>query len=129
MSSLVRKGFGEDILARVMAKDVEQSSANVIVLDGIRREEDMVELKENPNFVFIYIDADEHVRYERIVKRGENADDSSKTFEQFQKEQREIETEQTIPPLLRLAQHVIDNSGSEQELFDQLDTIIEKYGA
>lgn len=127
MSAAVRGAFGEDILARVMAQDIENSDEQLIILDGIRREQDMENLRKDPNFTFVYIDADEKVRYERIAQRGENADDASKTFEEFQREAREIETEITIPPLQKFADIVIDNSGTKEDLEKQLDDLVKNY--
>lgn len=128
MSTAIRSAFGDDILARAMVKDVERDQVPVVVLDGIRRESDMIPFRNLTGFVFVYIDANERARYERLVKRGENVDDRTKTFKKFLEDQQNIETEITIPPLKRLADVVIDNSGTEKELFRQLDALMNRYG-
>ena len=59
--------------------------------------------------------------------RGENADDSTKTFAQFQKDH-EAEPEREIVKLEAFAQEVIDNSGTLPDFYLQLDAIVKKYG-
>jgi dephospho-CoA kinase len=76
--------------------------------------------------VLVSIDADLHTRYERLVKRGENPDDRSKTWEQFIADQ-ERSTEISIPPVMALAQEHIDNNGTPQDLEQQLDELVKKY--
>jgi hypothetical protein len=61
------------------------------------------------------------------VVRGENADDTTKTYEDFEDDHKR-ESEREITKLEPFAQEVVDNSGSLPELYAQLDAIIKKYG-
>ena len=126
-SILLRKEFGEDVLARVMFEDAKHDTHELIVIDGIRRLEDVKYLRELPEFKLCYITAPMKTRYDRLVLRGENVDDKTKTLEQFE-DDHEAEPEQEIVKLEAFAAEVIDNAGSMQELEAQLDVILKKYG-
>jgi dephospho-CoA kinase len=127
ISTFMRKEFGEDTLAKVMFEDAKHDTATLIVIDGVRRLEDVKYLRELPEFKLVYITAPMRTRYERLVVRGENADDTTKTYEDFEDDHKR-ESEREITKLEPFAQEVVDNSGSLPELYAQLDAIIKKYG-
>lgn len=122
LSKILRENFGEDLFARVMAEDVKKSAAEIIVIDGVRRPEDIKYLKELPGFKLVYLEAEMKNCYERIIKRSENSDDLSKTYEDFQKD-REGESELQIRNLKDQADVVIDNNGDYENLYRQVDAI------
>jgi len=123
LSLILRQGFGEEVLAEVIFNDTKNAKADLVVIDGVRREQDIKHLRSLPNFKFVYIEADPKIRFERLNKRGENADDKSKTWEQFLADHK-LETEQSIPPLKKFASEVIDNNGSAEELQSKLDRLV-----
>lgn len=123
ISPALREAFGQDLMAKVIAEDVKNSKAEMIVIDGMRRPADIEYLKKMPNFKMISIEVDIKTRYERLLKRGENTDDTEKTFEQFQKEH-EAETEIYIPELMKRADITIDNNGTMEEFYKQLDELV-----
>ena len=125
MSTIMRENFFDDILSSVIAKDVEKDQHQIIAIDGVRRLADISYLKKIPGFRLVYIEADMEKRYERIVGRGENTDDTTKTFEEFKKDH-EREAERQIKDLKNHAEYVIDNNGSLEELYRQIDEIIKK---
>lgn len=126
MSEAIRHTFGEDILAKAMAHDAAVDDRPLVVIEGIRREADIAYLKELPNFILVSIDADLRTRYERLVIRGENPDDQTKTWEGFQIDQKRP-TEITIPPVMAMAHEHLNNNGSHDELEQQLDALVLKY--
>lgn len=126
LSEVVRQAFGDDILAQAMAHDAATTTAPLVIVEGIRRIADLTYLRKLPNFVLVAIEADAHVRYERLIKRGENAGEQSKTWEEFQKDQA-LSTELTIAEVLNLADEHINNNGTPQELETKLDDILKKY--
>ena len=123
LSTALRETFGQQLLSPVLLSDVKKSDSRIILIDGIRRLEDTEFFKNLPEFLLIYIEAPEKLRFERVVGRGENAGDSTKTFEQFQKDSK-AETELMIHKLKDVASEVIDNSGTPEELYARIDTII-----
>lgn len=128
ISTFLRKEFGEDTLAKVMFEDAKNATAQLIIIDGVRRLEDVKYLRELPEFKLVYISAPMKTRHERMVKRGEKADDATKTYEEFQADH-ERESELEITKLEAFAAEVIDNGGTIPELHAQLDGIIKKYTA
>jgi dephospho-CoA kinase len=125
VSTALRQTFGEDLMAQTIASDVKASSAEIIVLDGVRRLPDIKYLRENIKFHLVSIDADEKIRFERITKRSENSDDSQKTFEQFQADGKR-EAELQIKEVASTAEFHLDNNGTTLELYDQIEEILNK---
>jgi dephospho-CoA kinase len=126
LSEVLRTGFGEDILAKTIAKDAEKDSGAIVIIEGIRRRADILYLEQLPHFVLVEIAADIMVRYNRLTQRRENPDDATKTFEQFSEDHKRS-TEITIPEVALLAKEHIDNNGNEEHLHQQLDLLLKKY--
>ncbi len=125
MSEAVRTAFGEDILAKTMAKDVENTSSNMIAIDNARRLADIKYLSQLPGFVLIEVVADIKIRYERMHKRGEKTSDTQ-TFEQFIVEHQRP-TELSILELAKHATEHINNDGNQEQLCTQIDELVKKY--
>ena len=125
ISTIFRENFFDDILSSVIAKDVENDEHEVIAIDGVRRLADIAYLQKISGFKLVYIEVDMENRYERITNRGENSDDNSKTFEEFKKDH-EREAERQIKDLKNQAEYVIDNNGDFENLYKQIDEIINK---
>jgi dephospho-CoA kinase len=125
LSTMLRKNFSEDILAKVMYEDVKKDQHQIIIIDGVRRLADIKYLKKLPEFKLVFIDADIKKRYQRIILRRENVDDENKSFEQFKKDH-ELETELQIEGLRSFADIVIDNNKTFDDLYNQIDEIIKK---
>jgi dephospho-CoA kinase len=124
-SLILRKSFGEDVLAKSMFHDVQNDTHDIVVIDGVRRLEDILYLRELPEFKLVFINADMQTCYERSVKRGENTGDSTKTFEQF-KLDHEADADARILDMKNYASYVIENDGTYQELYAQVDEIIKQ---
>lgn len=123
LSTMLRRNFGEDMLARVMSEDVKKDKSEIIVIDGVRRLDDIKYLRELPEFKLVFIKADIKKRYERIVQREENPDDKNKTFEEFEKDH-QGEADAKIKDLESCADVVINNNGSLEELYEQVDEVV-----
>lgn len=124
ISTMMRENFSDDVLSMVIYRDVANDNTQVVAIDGVRRMADIEFLKKLLEFKLVYIDADMKNRYSRIVKRGENVDDNAKTFEEFEKDH-EREAELQIKDLKNEADFVIDNNGSLEQLYAQIDRIIQ----
>jgi dephospho-CoA kinase len=123
LSPLLREGFGQDVLARVINEDASHLQADLIVVDGIRRFADIAHLKNNPDFFLVSVDAPIETRYDRIIKRGENSDEKGKTFTEFL-EDHKAETEVEIPALSHSAAYRLDNSLGLIELQKNIDGLL-----
>ena len=123
ISTIFRENFFDDILSSVIAEDVKNDKNKIIAIDGVRRMADIAYLKKIAGFKLIYIETDMQKRYERIILRGENSDDMKKTFEEFEKDHQR-EAERQVKNLKNKADFMIDNNGSFDELYNQIDKII-----
>lgn len=124
ISTILRAGFGEDLLAKVIACDASKLDSEIVVIDGVRRMADIKSLKELPNFYLIKVDADPKIRYERMKSRNENAGDKDKTFEQFIVDHNN-EADREIPVVMDFAKIGIDGNGSLEDVYSQVDKILE----
>lgn len=126
LSTILRQNFSEDIMSKVIAEDVKNSTTDVVITEGVRRPSDVPYLKELSNFILIYIKADERVRFSRLATRGEKPDDATKTWEQFQAESKQ-ESEQQILEIAKTANFTVNNNGTIEETYQQLDKIVSQY--
>ena len=123
LSTSLRSVFGEDILAKNIAKDAENLDAEIVVLDGVRRLADIEYAKKLNNFTLIKIEASAELRYERMKTRNENEGDSEKTFDEFLKDH-ESESDKDVSIVIEEATVSIDNNGTIEDLYRQIDEII-----
>ena len=123
LSSMVRKTFGEDIISKATAESVKKGGSEIIVVDGVRRPDDLKYFKKMPEFKLVFVDTDIEKRYERIVKRGENSDDNTKKLEDFKKDHKR-EAESQAKDLKNIADKIIDNNGTIESLYRQVDEIV-----
>lgn len=125
ISTVLRQSFGEDLLAKVIAKDAANFKKDIVVVDGVRRMADIKYLGELQNFALLAIDVNPKIRYERLIKRNENVGDAEKTYAEFLKDH-EYETELEIPAIMKKARYVLDNNGGFEDLYKQIDEIMTK---
>jgi dephospho-CoA kinase len=119
----LRNRFGGDILSRVVIEDIKKSPQDIMVIDGVRRLEDLDSLKEFSRLYLISLEVNTRVRYDRAVLRNENVGDADKTYEQFLIDG-EREAEREIPTVMAAAQYHIDNNGTFEDLYAQLEKIM-----
>jgi dephospho-CoA kinase len=124
LSTKMRETFGEDLFAKVLYQDTQKDQSEYIVVDGVRRLADIEHLRKLPEFKLVYIKADPERRFGRITNRTENEDDQGKSYEDFQKEQVQ-EAELEIKSLEPHADVVIENDGTIEELFEEVDRVME----
>ncbi len=122
-SLMLRNTYGENILAKVMDIDTKNDLNPIIIIDGIRRVEDIEFLRANPDFKLVFVDVSLEKRYERIIDREENVDDKNKTFEEF-KLDAEREAELTIAGLREQADVLLDNNGTPEELERRIENLL-----
>ena len=125
LSTILRERYGQDLLAKVVASDASVLDSDIVVVDGVRREDDIEHLSKLPNFKLVRIDVLAKTRYERMKARNENKGDAEKTYAEFM-EDHERETEITIPAVMDTAKYNLDNNGNLEELYTQIDSLVEK---
>lgn len=127
LSVILRKEFGEDLFSHAVASDALRSEDELVLVDGIRRPEDLAAFRPLPNFKLIAVNADAKIRYDRIKHRGEKVGETDMTWEAFETTER-APTEITIPEAMTYADFVIMNDGSVEELHARIDEIMKEIG-
>jgi len=125
LSTILRHNFGENLLAKAMLKQGNNSDAEIVVIDGIRRFTDIENFSSLENFYLVYISTDQEIRYKRYILRNENIGDDSMTFEEFVKKD-QAEADRQVPEVAKKANLKIDNNGSLEELYEQIADILAK---
>jgi dephospho-CoA kinase len=127
LSEVLRETCGEDILSRAIQIGIQGSSSRLVIVDGVRRDGDIATLKEVSDFHLLSVDAEARVRYERAKQRAEKPEEADQTFEDFLKlDQRS--TEVTTYSLMKHANMVLDNNGSFERLYEQVDQYLNAIG-
>ncbi|MEE8167712.1 MAG: AAA family ATPase [Candidatus Hydrothermarchaeales archaeon] len=122
----IRKELGHDVIVNAMKKDLETEKADVVVIDGIRYENE-VEMLRDFKGILIFVSAPSELRYQRSVKRGTRGE-ATITFEQFLVNEKAA-TERGLDIVERKADYVLDNTGTLEELIQNVDGIMrEKLG-
>ncbi len=123
ISTFLRSRYGQDIMSKVIVKDVLNDKNNIVAVEGIRRPTDITYLQELTGFHLIYITADAKTRWERMVLRQENPDEADKTFEQFLKDE-QAEADMLIKELGKQAEYTLTNDGTKEEFFVNMEKIL-----
>jgi dCMP deaminase len=123
----LRNKFGADVLARRILDQLEIDKHYVV--DSIRHPEESKTLKGRNDFVLLNVTAPPKVRFERLKKRAREKD--PKTLEQFRKlEQVEgkskVKNNQQLSKTLKLADYTVQNTGTLDELRNQITEIVQK---
>lgn len=125
LSTFLRSRYGQDIMSKVIVKDVLRDKNDIVAVEGIRRPTDITYLKELDGFHLIYITADQKTRWQRMVLRQENPDEAEKTFEQFLKDE-QAEADMLIKELGKQAEYTLTNNGTRTEFYINMENILEQ---
>lgn len=123
ISTIMRQNFGENILAKAMAKRVNESSARLIIIDGVRRFTDLENLKDIPGFHLIAIKTDTQLAYQRYIDRNENIGDAEMSYEVFLEKQK-AEADRQIPQVMATAEYTLENNNSFDDFSQKIDQLI-----
>lgn len=116
--------FGGDVISNIIGHEIEASDKTIFILPNIRREDDAAYFKNWPGYVLVGINTETKTCYDRLIQRSQNIDDQTKTWEQFQKDL-QLSTEVSIDGLIKKAPIKIDNNGTFEDLYKQIDKIME----
>jgi len=123
LSRILRENFGQDLLSKILVNRVNNATAEVVCIEGVRRPKDVDYLREIPNFHLLGIETDEKICYDRMIKRGQNAGENNMTFEQFQVE-RSAESETLIGEVAKEASFTITNNGTKEEFYQKIEDVL-----
>ncbi len=125
----LRKEKGMDIVARMCLPNVRKihdgANGAAVLIDGVRSYEEVELFRKEfaDDFVLVSVFAPPKMRFERAVKRGKSSD--MKTWEEFEWRDN-TELGWGLGKVMALSSHVVDNSGTMDELHGRLDALISK---
>ncbi|PIR77161.1 MAG: hypothetical protein COU30_03995, partial [Candidatus Magasanikbacteria bacterium CG10_big_fil_rev_8_21_14_0_10_38_6] len=123
LANALRQTFGSDILATTLVNDANNADVDIILVEGIRSQGELDLITSLPNAHIIYLTANPHIRWKRVVERNENPGDAQKTFEQFQQDETH-ESDKYATHLGAQAEYKIINEQDLPTLYTQIDNII-----
>ena len=123
---IMNEAFGMEALANAARFSMEGDTADVIILDGVRREGEFKLVKSMKNNLVIYITAEQNLRYKRLNVRSEKVGEIGLTFEQFLTEEKS-KAESEIPKLSKKADLKLENNGSKEEFKEKIANIYNKF--
>ncbi len=123
--NMIRKGnqlrtlHGPAVLAREIAAVLTGND----VVDSIRSPYEVEELRRNPGFVLLALEAPVEVRYARAMQRGRN--ENAPTLEAFVENERrenlDSPVNQQVNACIRMADRLILNDGTLEDLHRKID--------
>lgn len=119
LSTFLRSTYGENTIANAVARVLRQASAEVVIFDGMRRLVDIETIRSFEHSLFIYVHAEQPLRYQRCKGRNENVGDDTMSFDVF-REKDDEEPQQQIEALREYADIIIDNNGDLPALMKQI---------
>ncbi len=126
----VREEHGTGYLASRINENISalrQKKVENFVVDSIRNPGEVYELAKNEDFRLVAIEALSQLRYERMRKRQRQGD--ATTFEQFveieKKENSKSGAGQQLDVCIGMAAHTIENNGTLEELWKNVDKLVE----
>ncbi len=117
----LRAGLGPDVLVNAMKGDLMTGKGELRLVDGVRYVNEVEMLRTFPHNILIFVDAPLKLRYERAKERGVRGEESL-TLAEFKKLDR-AETERELDRVRSMADYIIDNSGTLEELYKQVDDL------
>lgn len=122
LSRSLRENFGQDIMWRGVREFIESHPDKLIVLEGIRRASTMQEFSELIDNI-LWIDASLDTRYIRVSSRWEKDGELWISREKFES-QESLESEKSLSEFRDLADMIIDNDWTEEELYKTIETVL-----
>jgi len=125
LANKLRSKHGPDFIVKELYKQATNYPNSII--ESIRTVGEVLSLREIPNSILLAVDAPLELRYERAKIRKGLTD--SVTFEKFaEEEKREMESDnigkQNLNACISLADRVIINDGSLQDLKEKVSTLL-----
>ncbi len=119
----LKETYGEDILIRLAVDKMRHCEK--VVIDGVRSEGEIKAVKRLGGKV-IYVEARPEIRFERLMKRKARKDKTIKSFADFKAMDDAEERLYHTSELKGLADYVIVNEGTLDELREKVEAMIEE---
>lgn len=125
----LRAKNGPGYIDRVCIADAEEKGYENILIESIRNVLSAKGLKEK-GAMLLAVDADRHMRYERVVLRGSETDKVD--FDTWvMEEEREWHNtdahDMNVPMVMSMADYTLHNDGTHEDLYIQIDKALEAF--
>ena len=123
------KERGEGCFVRMVVDKIRENGWKVAGISGVRSPKDVDILRGELGKNFVLIDvyvSDPHVRFERMLKRGEGRD--AKAYDQFIQQDKAEEKLFGIEKAAAKADYALGNDGSLDDLRKLIDKLVNKKG-
>jgi dephospho-CoA kinase len=133
----LRSEFGNNVLAQRVAQTIEEmrvkDPAQKVVVDGLRNPGEITYLQEHFGMYTIGVNADEEVRINRVVTRARESDPTTDTYALEVAMKRDMgvgqaENGNNVGECLKLADRIINNNGTKDELNTELQEVLTELG-
>lgn len=134
-SNQLRKKFGNDVFAKKLLQEMKNLKSQQFVIDGIRHPGEIHFLKLYfPDLIILAVNTDMKRRFDRLLKRKRQLDPV--TFSEFLASEK-IEKgnpcnitapQQQNQACVEMADEVINNNGSREDLYRQLNHLLIRIG-
>jgi len=119
----LRKDEGPAVVAKRLVPEIEASRSQMLVVEGVRSEDELLELKSKFHVVTVAIHASPKTRFQRLLSRGRS--DDPKTWEPFyERDSRELNV--GLGHVIALADVVLVNEGTIDQLQSSFKTALSK---
>lgn len=116
----------QGILNEALRKRLQGIEADIIILDGLRKEKE-VPLVRECNGMLVYIVADQRVRYERRKKEAEKPDELGMSWDQFVYQSNALPQREVRYIGEAMADLTIENNGGAEEFESKIKEFIKHY--
>ncbi len=119
---------GPDSLAREALSRIGDVKEGNFIISAIRKSEEVKLLKQRPDFLFIAVDADPTLRWERSQKRAREGE-HKQTFEEFMNKEKAETSGNNVQRLdicISMADYKVMNNGTIEDLNKKIDEILKE---
>ena len=123
---VLKNRFTQDIYVYAAKECIEKHHDTPIFFDGIRKTHFIKRLQESYDCKIIFLDATLRIRYDRLKERWDKSWESEMSYEQFLSDEN-LESEKENLAIRELADIVIENNSTKEELFEQIEIYIKNH--
>lgn len=118
----LREKYGNDILTRKICEHIK--SRGLWVVSGVRFLEEVYYFRKKflNKFLLIAVKCNTKIRFQRIKERGLKGE-AKLSYKEFLKGEK-LPTEKIIPRTIMLADFIIENNGSKEDLSKEIDKLM-----
>ncbi len=128
LATAIRRLFNDDgILVGAMERRLAEIEGDIVILDGLRKAEEIEPLVRRRNGILVYIAASPEMRFGRRREHAETTDEQGMTWEQFVR-QDEMAPEVAIRTIGEtLADATVENNGTAEEFEARVKEFLDRH--